>query len=392
MSNENTTPCRARQTSDQMTCDCGNVWDMNDPHPPVCRADSAPLSPSTMVKGARYNWKGQPERLVYLGHNWSGNGFWHQFAKVDEESVWCEVLDAQIPMFEATLPTQAEAPTTDELAGVYTPPSPPVDVDLEALREMAEESPPHIVHYLNEAADEIERLRAKLASVEVISKLAVDATLPEGAPESDYFVLENALQCGFEPVNEDASVYAVSTRRLVEFAKMYRDRQPVPHKVPIPPPGADVLDVMLAEGWNQCCDEFFGGKPAIDPLVITIERNAKPTQAEAPSIDALFDECERLATCDAPNMIVEESTRAQFALLRSAISAALATQPAPVQAEAVGSKAEPLTDEWIRSMCKHAWVFETAKQWVRAVEAAHGIGAARAIDAARASGTEGGGA
>lgn len=30
-------PCQARQTSDQMTCSCGNVWDMNDPEPPTCR-------------------------------------------------------------------------------------------------------------------------------------------------------------------------------------------------------------------------------------------------------------------------------------------------------------------------------------------------------------------
>ena len=34
---------------------------------------------------------------------------------------------------------------------------------------------------------------------------------------------------------------------------------------------------------------------------------------------------------------------------------------------------EPLTDEWIRSRCKEPWVFETAKQWVRMAEAAHGI-------------------
>jgi len=29
--------CRAKQHSDQMVCgDCGNVWDMNDPEPPIC--------------------------------------------------------------------------------------------------------------------------------------------------------------------------------------------------------------------------------------------------------------------------------------------------------------------------------------------------------------------
>lgn len=29
--------CNAVQFSDQMSCDCGNVWDMNDPCPPPCR-------------------------------------------------------------------------------------------------------------------------------------------------------------------------------------------------------------------------------------------------------------------------------------------------------------------------------------------------------------------
>ena len=44
----------------------------------------------------------------------------------------------------------------------------------------------------------------------------------------------------------------------------------------------------------------------------------------------------------------------------------LYTAPKPVERG-------PLTDEWIRSRCKEPWVFETAKQWVRMAEAAHGI-------------------
>lgn len=56
-----------------------------------------------MKIGGKYNWKGQPERLVYLGRNWSGNGYWHQFEKVDAPGkVWCEVLDSDLPMIEET--------------------------------------------------------------------------------------------------------------------------------------------------------------------------------------------------------------------------------------------------------------------------------------------------
>ncbi len=56
-----------------------------------------------MKRGYRYNWINQPERLIYLGHNWSGNGYWHQFAKVEQpDVVWCEVLTSDLPLMEET--------------------------------------------------------------------------------------------------------------------------------------------------------------------------------------------------------------------------------------------------------------------------------------------------
>jgi hypothetical protein len=73
------------------------------------------LTPATMKRGGRYNWKGQPERLIYLGRNWSGNGYWHQFERIGARSsasgnVWCEVLDADLHMLEATQDHQGEHP------------------------------------------------------------------------------------------------------------------------------------------------------------------------------------------------------------------------------------------------------------------------------------------
>ena len=58
-----------------------------------------------MRVGGKYNWKGQPERLVYLGiRRYPGNGFWFQFAKVDEpDKVWCEVREADLDSFEETV-------------------------------------------------------------------------------------------------------------------------------------------------------------------------------------------------------------------------------------------------------------------------------------------------
>lgn len=61
------------------------------------------LARETMKVGGAYNWKGQPDRLIYLGRNRSGNGYWHQFKKIgDERPVWCEVLDPDLPILEET--------------------------------------------------------------------------------------------------------------------------------------------------------------------------------------------------------------------------------------------------------------------------------------------------
>ena len=57
-----------------------------------------------MVIGGRYNWKGQPERLIYLGDNLSGNGYWHQFALVETPAkVWCEVKGPDLESFEESV-------------------------------------------------------------------------------------------------------------------------------------------------------------------------------------------------------------------------------------------------------------------------------------------------
>ena len=57
-----------------------------------------------MVIGGKYNWIGQPERLVYIGKS----GSWYQFAKVGTpDYVWCEVLDNDLHKIE---PTQERQP------------------------------------------------------------------------------------------------------------------------------------------------------------------------------------------------------------------------------------------------------------------------------------------
>jgi len=58
--------------------------------------------PLNLKTGGFYNWKGQPERLVYLGRSRG----WHQFSKVDSpERIWCEVLETDLAYFEETTDT-----------------------------------------------------------------------------------------------------------------------------------------------------------------------------------------------------------------------------------------------------------------------------------------------
>jgi hypothetical protein len=58
-----------------------------------------------MIVGNKYKWKCGPEILTYLGYNWSGNGYWHQFALVEKpDEVWCEVLGCDLHMLEEVKP------------------------------------------------------------------------------------------------------------------------------------------------------------------------------------------------------------------------------------------------------------------------------------------------
>ena len=63
----------------------------------------------TPLKGGLYNWKGQPERLVYMGtRRYPGSqSTWHQFAKVEAPHMcWSEVLTSELAMIEETKDAQ----------------------------------------------------------------------------------------------------------------------------------------------------------------------------------------------------------------------------------------------------------------------------------------------
>ena len=87
--------------------------------------------------GGKYNFRGQATRLVYLGRNWIGNGFWHQFARVERpDLVWSEILDSDLHMIVET--PAPEAPDTDRLTKA---------VIRQALIEYVNARAPYIFNY-----------------------------------------------------------------------------------------------------------------------------------------------------------------------------------------------------------------------------------------------------
>jgi len=71
--------------------------------------------PETLRIGGRYNWRNQPERLVYLGLCEPHNGRWHQFALVGKPTeVWCEVHPSDLPHIEETPAAIAKATTGEQ--------------------------------------------------------------------------------------------------------------------------------------------------------------------------------------------------------------------------------------------------------------------------------------
>lgn len=70
-----------------------------------------PLTAAMLKRGGRYNWIGQPERLVYLKRF---NG-WHQFEEVGRPGiVWCEVLDNDLHMLEETRAEWSGSPDPED--------------------------------------------------------------------------------------------------------------------------------------------------------------------------------------------------------------------------------------------------------------------------------------
>ena len=77
---------------------------------------------------------------------------------------------------------------------------------------------------------------------------------------------------GYRLVGADGSLLNLTkTNVYLRPAAPEAPAQTTPSKLPIPPAGADALAVVYAEGWNAACDAFFGGKPAPEPVVVTVE-------------------------------------------------------------------------------------------------------------------------
>lgn len=85
----------------------------------------------------------------------------------------------------------------------------------------------------------------------------------------------------------------INKHRARELADHFIGLTPPPHKLPTPPGQAPIADTCFAEGWNACCDAFFGGLPPPEPLIVTVTQEVL-TQRK-PLTNAEMDDCLRRA-------------------------------------------------------------------------------------------------
>ena len=63
------------------------------------------LTSDKLVIGSKYNWIGQPARLIYLGKA----GSWHQFKEIgDSREIWSEDLSSDLRLLEETDDTKTD--------------------------------------------------------------------------------------------------------------------------------------------------------------------------------------------------------------------------------------------------------------------------------------------
>lgn len=100
----------------------------SNPTTPSGVAEPAAITPETLRIGGNYNWKAQPERLVYMGSkSYRDNGVWYQFALVNKpDSVWCEVRDDDLSSFE-------ETPVAASQAASHGAPAEPVATEAQKM-------------------------------------------------------------------------------------------------------------------------------------------------------------------------------------------------------------------------------------------------------------------
>lgn len=73
---------------------------------------------SEMKISGRYKWKSGDEILIYIGCNFSGNGFWHQFVLESVPGkVWYEVADSDLPLMEELFNIRSQM--SDEMKRLY---------------------------------------------------------------------------------------------------------------------------------------------------------------------------------------------------------------------------------------------------------------------------------
>jgi hypothetical protein len=194
------------------------------------------MNPNELRKGGRYNWRNQPERLIYMGTaQYPGDRrTWHQFAKVESpDVVWSEVLESDLQSFEETAPM-----------------SNPQD-EREALSALAYK------HCFKASEMPSQGVQLYMFDLERLDRLCAALATQQAGPDS-YESIWNALQridsvAAMLPtytVDHDGGIEAF-TQNIVDAITRIATQQAVQGETVLPRPGSPeasaMIDSLLAE-------------------------------------------------------------------------------------------------------------------------------------------------
>lgn len=229
--------CHAVQMSDSMSCNrCQQLWDVNDPSPPPCNI--AALVETEIEQPEEHD--SIPEWAT--GRAKASTDFGAQLCTRDGRRCGNAVVFECAPVGEYVVKVCTDAGNVMTLSAVEID-----DLFYPAKWLMDPNTAPGVIRHTIDIRNEKVKKYVE----------ADDNGLPKDSPESDSFILEHAMNAGFEMIDDDGDVYVCNSRQVVALVKPYKDAALKCRDVL----ANQIVDAYRASGMTACeARTIMGGK------------------------------------------------------------------------------------------------------------------------------------